>query len=238
MKERPPEWYCGAPNPKRGKICRNRAGAMTDHLGVGQCRLHGGNRPPQVLHAKRQLSILAAQRALAKFAQPIAVDPEQALLDLVSEAAGNVAWLGARVAELAEGVLPEGVEPGGPGATAVQADRGRWRTLTGYSQGAGLFGPSIAIDKEGGEHIVGEEARGMVKLYGEWADRLQKYAKAALEAGIERRRVEMAEKQGETIVVVVNNVLMKVGLGTEQLATARRLIAEEFRLMDREEIGR
>ena len=39
----PPGYYCRAWNTKRQKYCRNRAGADTDHPGVGRCKFHGGN---------------------------------------------------------------------------------------------------------------------------------------------------------------------------------------------------
>lgn len=38
-----PNFFCRGWNSKRVKYCRARAGAGTDHSGVGRCRNHGGN---------------------------------------------------------------------------------------------------------------------------------------------------------------------------------------------------
>lgn len=216
---------------KRGAVCRLPAGARTKHLGTGPCGLHGGNLPPVV---KRGMRVLADQRLraeLAAFAVPLEgpVDPQQVVLQMVREAAGNVAWLGARVRELSTKDDELDLETGedkepGPGHGAKS-----WAGMTGYSRGAGLFGPRIDVDKEGDEHIVGEDVRGMVKLYGEWSDRLVKYAKMALDAGIAKAQVEAAKEQGQTIVIIVNRVLATLGMGEAQMEEARRLIAEEFR---------
>lgn len=226
----PVEGKCNAPNPKRGgKLCQSVAGAGTDHLGVGPCSKHGGSLPVVRRAWAGRFVELQAEKQLARFASPVRdADPEQTLLDLVSEAAGNVAWLGKVVAELAAEDASEG---DGTGFTVT----GLWaRAGGGYTQGGRLFGPMIDVDKDGNEHVVGEQERAMVKLYGQWSDRLAKYAKAALDAGIEKRRVEMAERQGETIVIVVNNVLVRLGLEEGQIKQARALIAEEFRVIDQE----
>lgn len=41
-KDVPPNYYCRGRNVKRQKYCRNRAGARTDHVGIGRCWMHGG----------------------------------------------------------------------------------------------------------------------------------------------------------------------------------------------------
>lgn len=207
---------------RKGKRCRQAAGYGTDHVGVGTCKHHGGSSPLARRSAADKMAEARAERALAQFGFPVSeVDAETVLLDLVAEAAGNVRWLGEQVNALANGTPNEGT------------GQSMWRTLaTGYSKGSALFGPRIEVDKFGTEHVVGEDERAMVKLYGQWSDRLAKYAKAALDAGIEKRRVEMAEQQGETIVIVINNVLINMGLTDEQVATARRLVAQEFRQLE------
>jgi hypothetical protein len=160
---------------------------------------------------------MAARKALERMAIHVDIEPQQALLAMVSEAAGNVAWLGARVAELSvEADAVEGQQRGGN---------------MGYKRGGGLFGPTIIVDKDGDEHVSGEEYRAMTKLYNEWSDKLVKYAKAAIDAGIAKQYVELAQAQGQTIVVVLNKVLVQLGIKDEQLALARKLIAEEFRAL-------
>src|SRR6187431_2352314 len=214
-----------------GRPCGMTAGWGTDHLGAGPCKLHGGSTPAvreavavaqEVLRAEAQLkeAKAAASRAVSAFGGPIVdVNPEEALLGLVREAAGNVAWLGSRVQVL---LAEEGLDD-------PSISSGSWRVRTRYAKGSSLFGPKILIDKDGGEHIVGEELRGMVALYNDERDRLAKVAKAALDAGIAKAQVEIARSQGQAVVIVVNRVLVQLGLPEAQATLARELIATEFR---------
>ena len=203
-----------------GRPCGMLAGWGTDHPGWGPCKFHGGSTRPVKEAVAQGQSLERARKALSAFGGEIVkVNPEDALLGLVYEAAGNVAWLSERVQTL---LAEEGIDD--PSITS-----GMWRVRTRYAKGSSLFGPKILIDKDGGEHIVGEETRGMVQLYNEERDRLAKVAKAALDAGIAKQQVELARSQGQTLVVVVNRVLIQLGLGPEQQQLARQLIATEFR---------
>jgi hypothetical protein len=160
--------------------------------------------------------VAAAMKDISRLGGVEPADPEQALLDLVSQSAGLVAWYGEEVSRLADQELPE---------------QHPWRNRRDkpYARGDFLFGPEIDVDKDGTEHVVGEQLRGMVVLWNEERDRLSKYAKAALAAGIEKRRVEMAETQGEQISVVIVNVLMQMEMSQDQLQRARTLAATELR---------
>lgn len=197
--------------------CRQRAGWGTDHKGYGPCKNHGGNLQNIKDREQAAMIVASAMKVIPAFGEAVTTDPEQALLDLVSQSAALVSFYGAEVNRLAERDLPATVA--GTFMRAVQ----------GYETGAGLFGPEVTVDKDGVEHIIGEKLRGMVVLWNEERDRLSKYAKTALSAGIERRRVEMAEHYGERIVVIVNNVLVQMGISADRLPEARTLIAAEFR---------
>lgn len=208
-----------------GRPCRHTAGWGTDHVGSGPCKLHGGNLPTVKAKAKSVLADMALRRELTSFGVPLPnVTPEAALLHMVREAAGNVAYLGARVAELSERDADE-VEVGRIGPRVLEEGAVRPR-------GQGLFGAKIGLDKDGGEHVIGEDTRAAVALYGEWSDRLVKYSAAAISAGIAKAQVALAQSQGQTIVVVINRVLAQVGLDEAKQVVARALIAEEFRLLE------
>ncbi|HTR71869.1 MAG TPA: hypothetical protein VMH41_16790 [Mycobacteriales bacterium] len=187
---------CGAIIKSTGKPCRQHAGTRTDHPGFGNCWLHFGRTPNGRSHGKQ----LAAAAALAKFGEPIEKDPAQALLELVWEAAGNVAFLRQSVQAM------------------VTADTGR----------VGLIGDILDLTRDGDAIPVSEEVRALVKLYGEWADRLAKYAKAAVDAGIQSRIVDLVERQADLIASVVEKVIDGLELDPDRYAKARLLASEGF----------
>jgi hypothetical protein len=51
---------------------------------------------------------------------------------------------------------------------------------------------------------------------GEWIGRAAKHAKLALDAGVEERKVRIAEQQGELIAQVIRSILGDVGLSKAQ----------------------
>lgn len=107
-----PSWsvdVCGTPTSTnieevetgaKWNYCLTKAGAGTDHPGVGKCSRHHGNGELASKRAKNLMRDLAARSALRTLAVPIEVSPTEALMGLVYEAAGNVAFLGGRVADL------------------------------------------------------------------------------------------------------------------------------------------
>lgn len=183
---------CGAKGHS-GKPCEQPAGFGTPHPGVGRCKFHLGSTPTLVVASQR---VLAAQ-ALERMGMPVETHPDQALLSLVYEAAGNVAFL---------------------------------------REQAGAMGADVTLlsSEMAGKHIiVREDVKAMVKLYGEWSDRLAKYAKAAIDAGIAKRYVELAESQAAAIVRVINAVLDGLALSAEQRDEGVAIARRELVLIDK-----
>lgn len=89
---------CGYIRKATRTACGKPAGWGTSHLGTGTCITHRGNYTQTVNH----LIEVKAQHSLRALGEPIAVNPVQALLNLVSEAAGNVAYYRAKVAALGD----------------------------------------------------------------------------------------------------------------------------------------
>lgn len=87
-------------DPAASPICMQPAGSKTAHLGVGTCSRHGGNLPGHNVRGVRTLESIRIRSQLSMLGVPLEVKPTDALLHLVSEAAGNVAFLGGRVADL------------------------------------------------------------------------------------------------------------------------------------------
>lgn len=178
---------------------------------------------PQRLHGARVLADRKARAALERFGMPIEIGPKEALLHLVKEAAGNVAWLGVKVQEM---------EAAETTTNIISTDSSTDLGIPARRARSGLIGDVIgAAGSEGLLYAHTEEARAIVRLYGEWTDRLAKYAKAAIDAGIAERYVELAEDQGKSVVLVIGRVLAAMGLTDLQVTSARRLLAEEFRML-------
>lgn len=96
---------CGAKTKSSGDPCKRPAGAGTDHVGAGRCKLHGGNSPSGRKNGQK----LKAKKARDTYGLPIDIDPAEALLQEVHRTAGHVAWLGAIVAQLKKKELGWGV---------------------------------------------------------------------------------------------------------------------------------
>jgi hypothetical protein len=61
-------------------------------------------------------------------------------------------------------------------------------------------------------------------IYGDWIDRAAKHAKLALDAGIEERKVQLAEMEAQLVADVVKGVLDDLNLTAEQQAIAPEVV--------------
>lgn len=86
-----------------GDLCTQAAGWGTSHPGWGACKLHSGSTQSGTAAAERERAEWLLEDARQTYGMPLDVDPADALLALVHTAAGAVAWLGRRVAELEQG---------------------------------------------------------------------------------------------------------------------------------------
>ncbi len=98
-----PERHCGGKtNPLNGATpCRQAKGMRTDHVGTGNCWLHGGRTPNGERHAQHE----AATKALAKLGMPVGTgDPFTLLAKAVSHAEGYLEATAQVVRDTAEPV--------------------------------------------------------------------------------------------------------------------------------------
>ena len=209
-----PARHCGAETNRvwnGGTPCRQAKGWHTDHPGTGNCRFHGGMSP----NGKKYAATQAAERALERLGIPVETNPEQALLEVVWEAAGNVAFLRAQCSALGLDLTLR-VSEVAQRASSVSLEDGE--------------GAEIA-EATGHAITVREDVRAIVKLYGEWTDRLAKYAKAAVDAGIAKRQVELAEATADAIVGVINAVFDELALDDVQRERGRTVAGARLRLL-------
>lgn len=83
-----------------GPVCLSHAGEGSELGPYGRCSEHRGIGYQYQLAALERLGIRQAKAVLAGLGNPVDVNPVEALLYLVQEAAGNVAFLGARVQDM------------------------------------------------------------------------------------------------------------------------------------------
>lgn len=171
--------------------------------GATVCRVHGGAAPAVKVAAARRAKEAAAQQQLAALGEPVDVDPGEALLKLVSWKYGEVLWLRSQV----QGLPVEDLTWGRRAQTDV---------------GIGQEGP---IDK------TTEKAAPSVwwALLRQAEDQLSDYAARALRAGVDERRVKIAEHQGQLVHATIVAILNRLSLTPEQWSAARVAAPEELR---------
>lgn len=178
--------HCGA-ETRAGTGCRRPKGWGTNHAGVGRCKLHGGASPQAevsgVVHlAKREAGVMGV---------PIDnLRPEEALLECIRITGGEVQYASERIAELA----PD--EAVGPVVST--------RPL---KEEKGAENPDLRVYEEGPPalHI-------WIAVRHQAMDRLVNYTKVAIAAGLEERRVKLAEAQGQLIAAAVQGILKDLGV--------------------------
>lgn len=172
----PDKVLCGAqrPNQPAGVTCKLVAGHGTDHLGIGSCYRHGGRTETH----KRSADLEKARRGCEKLGLRVEVHPAVALVEEVYRAAANVDFYERLVAELPTHPDPDEYIEGEDGA------EGHWE------RGApGVYGRTYHVSGiptgEAKPHIL-------VQLYNDERAMLVRATTAALKAGVDERRVQIA----------------------------------------------
>lgn len=167
---------------KAGRPCQKAAGWGTSHPGAGECRLHTGSTPAGELRGQ----IMLARRDMVAMGSPLPIEPHEAILECIRITAGEVAFCSERIAELELSDLV------GPVLTSSVRDGDETHEET-RREGAPTVHVWIAV-----------RARAM--------DRLVGYSAAALRAGIEERRVRIAESQAQLLAQAVRGIMRDLGV--------------------------
>ncbi|MEY2243193.1 hypothetical protein AB8A21_09655 [Streptomyces sp. BF23-18] len=200
---------CGARKRQGGGTCTQVAGWGTDHVGAGHCKLHGGSTRSQAVSAVPRAIEARARVLVQTYGAPIETTATQALLDEVQRTAGHVAWLGDRVREI------ESVEVAGTG-----------------SEHPLVWG--VTKEKSGGEDRgTTEEAvpSVWVRLYQQERAHLVKVCSEAIRAGIEERRVRLAEAQGVLVAQAIRAILADLDLTAEQQMRVPEIVPRHLRAL-------
>ncbi len=167
------------------------------------CSMHGGKTPQLQKKITRLREERAAILAAQTFGLPVEVDPHTALLEELHRTAGAVQWLGAVVADLDQDALVWGRVKETHG---TQLEKGTDNGVT-YAAGPNAF----------------------VELWHRERKHLVDVSRACISAGIEERRVRLAEAAGQELASVVRAVLDRLQLSDEQRSLALVVVPEEFR---------
>lgn len=175
--------------------------------GATVCVTHGGAAPRVREAAARRVAEEKAAAKMRLFAAPVDIDPANALLELVQWTAGEVRYWRAEVARIAED----------------DVDSLTW----GKTQAVEGVGPQGPVDTETREAVPPVAYRMLTDAQ----DRLAKYAAAALRAGVEERRVRLAEDQGALVAQVIRRILDRLDLAEWQAELVTTVVPEELRAL-------
>lgn len=188
----------------------NRAGkpcGQNPEPGMTVCRHHGGKAPQAIKARDTRVQVEQARADAARFAARTDIHPAEALLELVHYQAGIVTYWRGRI----EDVTTRDLE---------------WGT-TQHREGEGPEGPIDVTTKEAAPHVA-------YRLLVEAQDKLAAYAAAALKAGVDERRVRLAEGQGALVAQVIRGILAGLNLTPEQLELVPTVVPAQLRLLTSE----
>lgn len=196
------------PTPKRQ--CKAKAKGTGQQckrspiIGGDVCSKHGGAAPQVAAKAAARAQQDAIRGLLENLGTPAPIDPGQALLELIAAKNGEVHWLRAVVKDQEQAALVWG-----------RAD---------YENGIGPVGPVDKYTDKAAVNIWWDMLR-------KAEDQLASYSSQALRAGIEERRIRLAERTGNQVAMAVRRILDRLNLNTAQQGLIGTVVPEELRRM-------
>lgn len=179
------------------------------------CVRHGAAAPQVRALAAQRYGMTRAQEACDRLGVQVDIDPGEALIEMVREAAGNVEFYRTLVAELA--IHPEDDD-------RQLDDSGDPYWVRGETGVYGLTYHQSGIPTgEAKPHIL-------VVLYNEERDKLVRYSKEALAAGVEERRLRLAEADARQFYEGMGEAMSAAELTPEQIEVFRSVLAQSLRL--------
>lgn len=210
--------------------------------GQDVCRMHGGAARQNRAAGQRRVAEQAAERAVRTLGLPVDITPTDALLEEVRWTAGHVAWLREKVQELRPKTDPA-VDPDDDGEAELPSrhpDHARhgltWGTTQVVHKRSGEF-PGTDTTEAAGPSVWYE-------LYHRERQHLVVVSQAAIRAGVEERRVRLAEQQGQIAVELIRRILdalyaalVASGISEDLLraawaAAVEEVVPREIRAMD------
>lgn len=192
--------------------------------GQSVCRVHGGGAPQNRAAAARRLAEERALELLQTYGRPVETTPSDALLDEVKWTAGHVAWLRQRVQEIEEAETATGRHPDTDDEDASGPGAGRPHPLVWGVTRRKTGGDDWGRTEEAAPNI-------WLRLYQQERAHLVKVCEAAIRAGIEERKVRVAEQQGAQVAAVIRGVLADLRLTPVQQALVSEVVPRHLRAL-------
>jgi hypothetical protein len=174
-------------------------------IGLDKCAIHCGlSKAERDRIAAEYLAMQEARRAVVTYGLPRDISPGDALLEEVRYTAGHVAWLRERIRELEDRDLVWGV--------------------TEVSE-------KTATEFPGTDRTEAARPNVWVELYYRERKHLIDVSKAAISAGIEERKVRLAEQQGALVASVIRRILGDLALTPEQKERVPEVVPRHLRAL-------
>jgi hypothetical protein len=180
------------------------------------CRSHGANLPGLARQAEQKLALMAADGEIAELMRECDI-PEQhpidGLLEVVRVSGSMMRLLTVKVGELAEDtevqeVLEHNTKTGDIKTRLVAGNDAFW-----------------ALDKDG--QVVPNVYVQLLKI---WTERYERACATALSAGIEERRIRLAEDTADTFFSALSKAIAAAGLDPATRAALNQALASELRV--------
>ena len=186
-----------------GGACTRPAGWGTSHVGYGTCKLHGGSTPNMAIQAAKAE---ATENAVI-MGLPIEVDPTDALLHCVYVSAGQEQYCRMRVQMLKESEL-----------TPVFRERE-------YGEGEKGSLDKRKVNNQADLNI-------WIRTHASALERLAKFSKMALDAGVAERQVRVAETMGTQIGKLIQGILTDLQLTKGQWKSAPDVVQKHLAVIE------
>ena len=198
--------------------------------GADVCRYHGGSAPQVKARAAARVIEEKATAAVRTLGLPIDISPTEALLQEVQWTAGHVKWLREKVQELDEQVT---------GFAAPEGEEDEVEFFShhpNHSRHGLVWGKTKITDKGSGPApgVDSTEAAApsiWYELYAKERAHLVLVCSAAIKAGVEERRVRLAEQQGDLVAQVIRRILDALDLTPAQQGLVATVVPRELRLL-------
>lgn len=194
----------GSPACTAHKTKRDETGALVpcsrDRMhGLEVCSMHGGSAKQSRAAATRRNEEAAALDAVRTLGLPIDISPTEALLEEVRWTAGHVQWLRQQVQQLdAE-----------PTHTATDLTTGEDAGFASPSGRSALVWGTTKVKTGGEDRGTTQEAKPSIwyAMYVTERKHLVEVCQAAIRAGVEERKVRLAEQQGDLVAGAIRGIL-------------------------------